>query len=198
MLAAYISAAFCQRRYNNLIYSQIIYTDSSADNIDNGVNCTHLMKMHLFNGKAVSLRLCLRNKQKHFSGQIFYMFIGIQSINNGIDIMQIAMFMTVRMSMAVLVGMTVCMIVNVLMIVVMFMIMAVFMVVTMLMVMFMIMAVFVLQMHIKVKGIQSAGHFSSKVQMISIHLHTVKHPFQLFLIRPQIQQSSYRHIAADS
>ena len=180
------------------------------------------MKMHLFNGKAVSLRLCLRNNQKHFSGQIFYMFIGIQSINNSIDIMQIAMFMTVRMSMAVLVGMTVRMIVNVLMIVAVLMIMAVFMVVTMLMivavlmivnvfvgmavfmimfmlvVMFMIMAVFVLQMHIKVKGIQSAGHFSSKVQMISIHLHTVKHPFQLFPIRSQIQQSSYRHIAADS
>ena len=125
------------------------------------------------NGKAVSLRLCLRNNQKHFSGQIFYMFIGIQSINNGIDIMQIAMFMTVRMSMAVLVGMTVCMIVTVLMIV------------AVIVTMFMIMAVFVLQMHIKVKGIQSAGHFSSKVQMISIHLHTVKHPFQLFPIRPQ-------------
>ena len=160
--------------------------------------------MHLFNGKAVSLRLCLRNNQKHFSGQIFYMFIGIQSINNGIDIMQIAMFMTVRMSMAVLVGMTVRMIVNVLMIVAVLMIvnvfvgMAVFMIMFMLVVMFMIMAVFVLQMHIKVKGIQSAGHFSSKVQMISIHLHTVKHPFQLFPIRSQIQQSSYRHIAADS
>jgi len=192
MLAAHISAAFCQRRYNHLIYSQIIYTDSRTYNIDNGINRSYLMKMHLLNRKPVGLRLCLRNNQKHFSGQLLYMLIGIQPINNCINIMQVPMLMRMCMLVAMLVLMAVLMLVAVLVAV------TVLMAVLVLVAVLMLMAVLMLQMHIKVKGIQPAGHLPSKMKMISVHLHTVKHPLQLCLICSQIKQSSYRHISADS
>ena len=202
MLAAHISAAFCQRRYDHLIYSQIIYTDSRTYNIDNGINRSYLMKMHLLNRKPVGLRLCLRNNQKHFSGQLLYMLIGIQPINNCINIMQVPMLMRMCMLVVMLVLMAVLMLVAVLVAVTVLMavlvLVAVAVTVLMLVAVLMLMAVLMLQMHIKVKGIQPAGHLPSKMKMISVHLHTVKHPLQLCPIRSQIKQSSYRHISADS
>ena len=156
------------------------------------------MKMHLLNRKPVGLRLCLRNHQKHFSGQLLYMLIGIQPINNCINIMQVPMLMRMCMLVAMLVLMAVLMLVAVTVLMAVLVLVAVPMAVLVLVAVLMLMAVLMLQMHIKVKGIQPAGHLPSKMKMISVHLHTVKHPLQLCPIRSQIKQSSYRHISADS
>ena len=104
--------------------------------------------------------------------------------------MQVPMLMRMCMLVAMLVLMAVLMLVAVLM--------AVLVLVAVPMAVLVLVAVLMLQMHIKVKGIQPAGHLPSKMKMISVHLHTVKHPLQLCPIRSQIKQSSYRHISADS
>ena len=55
-----------------------------------------------------------------------------------------------------------------------------------------------LQMHIKIKGIQTAHHLPAKMQMVSIHSQALQRILQHLPVRSQIKQGSYRHIPADA
>ena len=55
-----------------------------------------------------------------------------------------------------------------------------------------------LQMHIKIKGIQTAHHLPAKMQMVSIHSQALQRILQHLPVRSQVKQGSYRHVPADT
>ena len=55
-----------------------------------------------------------------------------------------------------------------------------------------------LQVHVKVKGVDSALLRPSKVQVIAVHLQALQPPLQPFPAGAQVQKGAHRHISADS
>ena len=98
--------------------------------------------------------------------------------------------------MCVIVAVLVIVIVRVLMIV----IVHVVVVVPMLMAVFMPMPVHpaILQVHVKVKGVDSAFLRPAKVQVIAVHLQTFQAPLQPLSAGAQVQKGAHRHVSADS
>lgn len=107
----------------------------------------------------------------------------------------LAFLMTVLMLMAVTFLMPVAflMAVTIFMAVTILMTVTIFMTVAFLMTMLML-----LQMHIKIKCIQTAHNLPSKMQMVSIHSQALQRILQHLPVRSQIKQGSYRHIPADA
>ena len=97
MLTVNMPVSLTKRRHCHFLYSQIIDAYSNAYNVNNRINRPYFMKMYLFNGKTMSFRLCLCHNREHLSGQLLYMVIGIQTINNLIHIVKVPV--NVRMSM---------------------------------------------------------------------------------------------------
>ena len=56
----------------------------------------------------------------------------------------------------------------------------------------------ILQMHIKIKSIQTAHNLPAKMQMVSIHSQALQRILQHLPVRSQVKQSSYRHVPADT
>ena len=86
VLAPDLAVALRQRRYHNLLYSQVVETDCHADDIDNGIDRSHLMKMNLINGKTVGLCFRLCYNQKHVLRQFLHCIVGIQAAYDFINI----------------------------------------------------------------------------------------------------------------
>ena len=57
---------------------------------------------------------------------------------------------------------------------------------------------FILQMHIKIIGLDAAFLRCSKMQMIAIYPQTCQRILQHLSVCPQIKKRSYGHITADS
>ena len=65
-------------------------------------------------------------------------------------------------------------------------------------VMVLLMATLILQMHVKIIGIDAAFFLSSKMQMVPIHMKAFQRLFQALPAGTQIQKRPHSHIAADS
>ena len=181
--------------------------------------------MHLFHRNSVGFRFCFRNNPEHLSGQLLHRFFGMHAVydfKNILDIpvdmgvavsvvmivvvfvvvfvvviMAVAVFVIVVMAVFVIVVMVVFVIV--VMVVIMFVI--VVMVVAVIVIMIMVMAVpmlFLLQMYIKIVGINTAFQFSPKMEMVPSHAKTLKRFFQNISAGPQIEKRAHRHITADT
>ena len=116
-----------------------------------------------------------------------------------LSLMTVLMLMTVTNLMTV----TSLMPVTSLMTVLMLMAVTIFMPVTFLMPVAFLMTVaflmlMLLQMHIKIKCIQTAHNLPSEMQMVSIHSQALQRILQRLPVRSQIKQGSYRHIPADA
>ena len=165
------------------------------------------MEMHLFHRNSVGFRFCFRNNPEHLSGQLLHRFFGMHAVYDFKNILDIPVDMGVAVSVVmiviviVVVFVVVVMVVAVFVIVVMIMIVIVVMVVAVFVIMIMVMAVpmlFLLQMYIKIVGINTAFQFSPKMEMVPSHAKTLKRFFQNISAGPQIEKRAHRHITADT
>ena len=114
--------------------------------------------MDLLDGKAMSLGLRLRHNPKHFPGQLAHLLLFLHPVDNLINIIQIPV--NVGMMVPAFVGMF-------------FVMMMLF---TVAMFLPMMMSV-LLQMNVKIIGVNAALLRSSKMQMVSVHMKALQRLF---------------------
>ena len=223
MLAVDMAVTFRQCRNHHILHTQIVDADCRTDNVHYRINGSHFVEMNLFNRKPMGLGFRLCHNAEHGPGHFLHPFIGIQTVYDMINVvevpvnvgmrMTVLILMTVLMLMAVtflmavafLMTVTFLMAVTFLMPVAFLMAVTIFMAVTILMtvtifmtVAFLMTMLMLLQMHIKIKCIQTAHNLPSKMQMVSIHSQALQRILQHLPVRSQIKQGSYRHIPADA
>ena len=114
--------------------------------------------MDLLDGKAMSLGLRLRHNPEHFPGQLAHLLLFLHPVDNLINIIQIPV--NVEMMVPAFVGMF-------------FVMMMLF---TVAMFLPMMMSV-LLQMNVKIIGVNAALLRSSKMQMVSVHMKALQRLF---------------------
>ena len=114
--------------------------------------------MDLLDGKAMSLGLRLRHNPEHFPGQLAHLLLFLHPVDNLINIIQIPV--NVGMMVPAFVGMF-------------FVMMMLF---TVAMFLPMMMSV-LLQMNVKIIGVNAALLRSSKMQMVSVHMKALQRLF---------------------
>ena len=72
MLANDSSAAYVEARREPAIDTEGLASCSSADDIDNGVDCAHLVEMHLFQRHTMNGSLRFTQELKRADGAGFY------------------------------------------------------------------------------------------------------------------------------
>ena len=120
--------------------------------------------MDLLDGKAMSLGLRLRHNPEHFPGQLAHLLLFLHPVDNLINIIQIPV--NVGMMVPAFVGMFF----------VMMMLFTVAMFLPMMMLFPMMMSV-LLQMNVKIIGVNAALLRSSKMQMVSVHMKALQRLF---------------------
>src|ERR1051325_4192636 len=68
----YSAAATVQRGTNKSLNIQQLETDCSANDIDNRVECSDLVKVHSFNWFVVNMRFRFRQSRKNCHGALFH------------------------------------------------------------------------------------------------------------------------------
>ena len=113
----------------------------------------------------------------------------------------VIMVVFVIVVMAVFVIVVMVVLVSVVMVVIMLVIVVMVVAGIVIVIMIMVMAVpmlFLLQMYIKIVGINTAFQFSPKMEMVPSHAKTLKRFFQNISAGPQIEKRAHRHITADT
>ena len=265
VLAVDMAVTFRQCRNHHILHTQIVDADCRTDNVHYRINGSHFVEMNLFNRKPMGLGFRLCHNAEHGPGHFLHPLIGIQTVYDMINVVEVpvnvGMRMTVTilmtvlmlMAMATLMTVTILMPVAILMTVLMLMAVTILMAVTFLMtvaflmtvtflmpvaflmtvlmlmavtilmpvaflmavtifmamtilmavaflttVAFLMTMLMLLQMHIKIKCIQTAHNLPSKMQMVSIHSQALQRILQHLPVRSQIKQGSHRHIPADA
>ena len=184
MLAADVAAPLGERGKHDFLRAQIVHADCRTDDVHDGIDGPHFVEMHLLHGNPVRLRLRLRHDVEHAAGVRLHIRIGVQTVDDGIDVLDVAVGVgvTVLVSMAVLMAVAVLMVMSVHMIAAMRMGMSMLVIVRVLILMFVLMTMLVgmfmamlmplrplFQMHVKIKRIDPAFLRSTEMQMISVH-----------------------------
>ena len=102
VLAADMAVAFRQCGNHHILHAQIVHTDCHADNVHNGINGSHFMKMNLLNRKPMGLGFRLRHNAEHGPGHFLHPFIGIQMVYDMINVVEVPVSMGVRMAVLML------------------------------------------------------------------------------------------------
>ena len=181
VLAVDMAVTFRQCRNHHILHTQIVDTDCRTDNVHYRINGPHFVEMNLFNRKPMGLGFRLCHNAEHGPGHFLHPLIGIQTVYDMINVVEVPVNVGMRMTVTSLMPVTILMTVTI------------FMTVAFLMTMLML-----LQMHIKIKCIQTAHNLPSKMQMVSIHSQALQRILQHLPVRSQIKQGSYRHIPADA
>ena len=205
VLAVDMAVTFRQCRNHHILHTQIVDADCRTDNVHYRINGSHFVEMNLFNRKPMGLGFRLCHNAEHGPGHFLHPLIGIQTVYDMINVVEVPVNVGMRMTVLILMTVLMLMAVTFLMAVAFLMAVTIFMAVTILMtvtifmtVAFLMTMLMLLQMHIKIKCIQTAHNLPSKMQMVSIHSQALQRILQHLPVRSQIKQGSYRHIPADA
>ena len=134
-----------KRRDDDLVNVKVVNAVGRRDDIDDGVNGTHLMEVDFLDGNAVRLCLCLGNDVKDAMGQLARTRGERACVDDGFDLNGTAMLvvMVVPVTMVIVVMVRVIVIMFVIVFVFVMMVVLVLMMVRVIMVMVMVMAMLV-------------------------------------------------------
>ena len=162
------------------------------------------------------LGLSLCHDLENTSRQLFYFVRGLQTVNNGVNVIEVSVGVRMHVIVSMLVIMFMMIVVMISMVVSMLMVVAMFvavlctvfvnmgmcvfviMIVVLMFMVVMILMFFILQMHVKIIGLDTAFLRCSKMQMIAVYTQTCKGIFQYLSVCSQVKKRSYGHITANS
>ena len=111
VLAVDMAVTFRQCRNHHILHTQIVDADCRTDNVHYRINGSHFVEMNLFNRKPMGLGFRLCHNAEHGPGHFLHPFIGIQTVYDMINVVEVpvnvGMRMTVTSLMTVLMLMTV-------------------------------------------------------------------------------------------
>ena len=107
MLAVDMAVTFRQCRNHHILHTQIVDADCRTDNVHYRINGSHFVEMNLFNRKPMGLGFRLCHNAEHGPGHFLHPLIGIQTVYDMINVVEVPV--NVGMRMTVLILMTVLM-----------------------------------------------------------------------------------------
>ena len=174
VLAVDKSRPFRQPRDHAFGDAKIVVKNRRRNNVHNGVQRSHLVKMNLFNRTAVRGGFRLRNDPENLPRQLPCAIRHLPAVDHLIHIGKVPVL--VRMLMMV------------------FLMMMMFM----RMLTRMVFRVVSIQKNLKIAAVEPVGFPAGDSILESVQIQTFQDGVQFFLVRAEIQQSCRGHIAADS
>src|SRR5262245_48198406 len=83
------SASHIQGRTINILYSEQFHPDASADDVNDGINRSDLMKMDLLHSRPVDLRFGLGEPPKDGNGALFHAWGQVAPIDDLHDMREV-------------------------------------------------------------------------------------------------------------
>ena len=192
VLAVDKSRPFRQSRDHAFGDAKIVVKNRRRNNVHNGVQRSHLMKMNLFDRTAVRGGFRLRNDPENLPRQLPCAIAHLPAVDHLIHIGKVPVL--VRMLMMVFLMMMILMRMFVRMPMMVFLMMMMFM----RMLMRMVFRVVSIQKNLKIAAVEPVGFPAGDSILESVQIQTFQDGVQFFLVRAEIQQSCRGHIAADS
>lgn len=173
VLAVDKSRPFRQSRDHAFGDAKIVVKNRRRNNVHNGVQRSHLVKMNLFDRTAVRGGFRLRNDPENLPRQLPCAIRHLPAVDHLIHIGKVPVL--VRMPMMVFL-----------------------MMMFMRMLMRMVFRVVSIQKNLKIAAVEPVGFPAGDSILESVQIQTFQDGVQFFLVRAEIQQSCRGHIAADS
>ena len=89
VLAAYGPLSFADAGTINTLCAEIVQAHRRADNVNNGIHRTNLVKMNLVNRQPVRFGFRFGDNFKNFDGKLFCVFGNAAVLNNMYNVVQI-------------------------------------------------------------------------------------------------------------